>query len=504
MSRRLASAPSRRAAPRGACLIGLVVTTLSCLVGPAATGQESPPSGVTGQPPPFPRVRVLVVDGRDYRIDPDALFHPPDQEPPTPTELARLADEAATILAREPELEVLRIPDLAPRNDPGSPEIVVRGLLHLGLERYKDIRIPAAIGVLEQGVTAALADYLDLFAPELVSDLYLYLGLSHLENGSGALAHVAFKSLFAVTPWRRFPQGYFPPDTETAIRSAAVDFLRTYPKETLMGTAERTLRFMSRHRIAVGCYVLATGADDRDSRVEIRIVEGPTRGRPAVGLGTMGGFALSGHEDASERVSRMLTAWAACADLPSREPRVTRKPRFFMDTSAAYALFLKVPTRRLFHNAGFGLGLAWQAAEGLDVFGRLNIFNAFPDPFGDLISDFWSIRGVVGVGYSLVGDWGRVFVHTGLDVNYLSDFASTTDPQCKFWPDDPSRCAASRIKRPSYLVGINGAVGVNVRLAGPISLIVQTGFTGYFFSNNKTPDINFPFMLEAGLGYAFF
>lgn len=474
------------------------------LAGAEAAAQEAPPAGVAGRPAAFPRLRVLVVAGRDYRIDPDALFFVDEQAPRASDTAIRLSDEAAAVLSHEPEFEVLRLADLAPRDGPGNSEIVVRGLLHLGVERYKDLRIAAAITVLDQGVTAALGDFLDVLAPDLVSDLYLYLGLSHLENGSPALAHVAFKNLFWATPDRRFPSGYFPPDAEAALRAAALDFLRTHPKETYLGSVERTVRFMARHRVDVGCYVFLTGNDAASARVDLRVFEGRGKGRGTVGLGAMAGFPLAGTDDALERLSRALTAWASCAELPSREPLVKRKPRFFMDTSGAYLLYLKVPTRKLFHNAGFGLGLAWQAAEGLDVFGRLSLFDSFADPYGDLIEGFWSVRGVVGVGYSLVGDWGRVFVHTGLDVNYLSDFASTTDPQCKFWPDDPRRCPSSRIKRPSYLVGINGAVGVNVRLAGPIYLMSQVGSSAYFFSNDTTPDLNFPFSVELGLGYAFF
>lgn len=508
MSSRRARSLSGNAVRLRRCAVGAAIVLALAVAGASwvrpAVAQETPPAGVAGQAPAFPRLRTLVVPGRDFRIDPEALFHEGERPPPVPDDVARLVDEAAVVLARDPEVAVLRVDDLAPRGAPGSPEIVVRGLLHLGLERYRDIRIPAAISVLEQGVNAALADFLDVFAPDLVSDLYLYLGLSHLENGAPALAHVAFKNVFWVTPERRFPRGYFPSDAEAALRAAALDFLRTTSKETYLGSVERTVRFMNRFRLAAGCYVYASGGEGQPARIEIRVFEGPLRKRGTVGLGTMVGFPWTGLEDAIERVSRAVTGWTACVELPSREVKVRARPRFFLDTSAAYALYLKVPTRKLFHNAGFGLGLAWQAMEGLDVFARMSLFNAFPDPYGDLIDGFWSIRGVVGLGYSLVGDWGRVFVHTGLDVNYLSDFASTTDPACKFWPGDPERCPTSRVKRPSYLVGMNAAVGVNVRVAGPISLMIQAGTTAYFFSNASTPEVNFPLVLEMGLGYAFF
>lgn len=451
------------------------------------------------------RLRVMVLEGRDFRIDAESLFYPGGKSPVIPDDAVRIADEAAVVLASETELEVLRPSDSAPSRDAsGTPELVVRGLLHLGLERYRDIRIPAAIQILEQGVQAASQDYLDLFAPDLVSDLYLYLGLSYLEQGSAALAHVAFKNMFFSTPGRRFRKGYFTNETEAAIRAAAIDFLRTHPKETVLGSVERTVGFLERTGAKAVVHVFATGMPGLGDRIELRLIERNPKAGGGISMGTMTGFPFTDQASAFEQVSRSLTAWHSCADLPSRRVAETRLPRFFMDTSSAYALFMKVPTRKLFHNAGFGVGLSWQVQEGLDIFGRLNLFNSFPDPYGDLVRDFWSIRGIAGVGYSMRGLWGRVFVHTGLDVNYLSGFESTTDPACKFWPDDPERCQSSRVKRPSYLVGLNVSVGVNIAMAGPISLLVQAGVSSYFFSNETTPLLNFPFSLDLGLGYAFF
>jgi hypothetical protein len=481
--------------------------SLVALMGLFLASQASAQTVSQEQDYPFTKIRIFLADGADFRIDPDDIFrefngHPVGEQTADIKRVAWLTDFADEVLDGYHEFEVLRSHDLLLDREPDSGEIIVRGLLHLGIERYKDIRIPAAITALEQGAEAAMAEFLDILSPDLVSDIYLYLGLSRLENGEDALAHVAFKNMFTVTPGKHFQKGYYPKDAEDAITKAAIDVSKSHQGDVLLSSALRADRFMKRHKVNAVCTLSISKALGSKKEVEIRLFERPKRGKGLVSLSVMDRFALD--EGTQERISKTLTAWASCADVPSRRLEKRKTPRFFMDTSAAYAVYLKTPTRRHFHNAGLGIGLAWHAAEGLDILGRLNVFNSFPDPYEDLISDFWSVQAIAGAGYSLIANWGRVFVHFGLEMNYLSDFASTTDPQCKFWPNDLSRCDRSRIKNPSILLGINGTVGFNITISGPISLNFQTGVSAYYYSNKGVPDINFPYLLELGFGYAFF
>ena len=463
------------------------------------------PAGAAESPmaPAVPKRRVVVLPGRDYRIDPDRLFT--ESEPAaSPDPGAALAEAAASVLAGEPEVALVRPKDLRSGTEGvESPELVVRGLLHLGQERYRDIRIPDALVALEQGISAARRVFLDLVSPDLVSDLYLYQGLCYLEQGQPAMAHVAFKNLLMATPRRTFRKGYFPPATETAMRTAAEDFVRTMTRDNPLGGMGRAETFLKLAKATAAVSVSLSGSPGEKGMVDVRVVEVARQPGGHLALAARAESEWKDAETAADLVSRAVSGWLACTTLPSREASEPAMPRFYLDTSGAYSVFLRVPTRRIFSNAGFGIGLSWQAMKGLDVFARLNLLNAFEDPYGDLVKQFWTVRGLLGVGYSMQWKWGRVFLHTGFAFDYLSGFESTTDPNCKFWPGDEERCSASNVRRPRYLFGMAVTLGLNVNLGGPIFLAFQTGVGTYFLSNEADTPLNFPFSLELGLGFKF-
>ncbi|MBM4388299.1 MAG: hypothetical protein FJ088_11205, partial [Deltaproteobacteria bacterium] len=51
---------------------------------------------------------------------------------------------------------------------------------------------------LEKGEGIALDTYLDILEPAIMSDLFLYKGLSYMEMGNAGLAHISFKNMFFV------------------------------------------------------------------------------------------------------------------------------------------------------------------------------------------------------------------------------------------------------------------------------------------------------------------
>ena len=462
---------------------------------PAAAGADALPV--------VPTRRVVVLPARDFRIDPEALFYTGDVAPKDDGTTAALVDAAVASLTREPELVVLGEGELVHKDSPfGEKDIVVRGFLHLGEELYRNLRQKDALDALDKGIEAATSDYLDVLVPGLVSDLYLYQGLSELEQGSPALAHVAFKNLFFVTPSRKFKKGYFPVETESALRAAAVDFMKTYPLDMPQGTVQRAAASRKAGNALAVVYVFLSKSATGD-RLDVRVME-PKSDKGAPGASQASTFSWQGLAAAREQIDRALAAWLACAALPSHEPEPDHRPRFMMDTTGAYSLFLRKPTRASFHTAGFSVGVAWQALEALDTFLRVNLLTSFPDRFGDLIEGFTSVRVVGGVGYSARWWWGRLFLHFGLEMQYLSDFVSTENPKCKFFGVDSPWCDAGDVSRlPSHLLaGVNGAFGMNIILGGPVYLAFQAGFSAYFlpFGSN----LNFPMTAELGLGYSFF
>ncbi|NOZ02617.1 MAG: hypothetical protein GXP54_12105 [Deltaproteobacteria bacterium] len=490
-----------RARPLGLmCMSALVAGMLSFLSGPAQSRNTPPNKDV----PSFPRRTVMVLQGRDYRLDPEGLFWTGDKKQDQDGAGNDLGKAAAGFLSSEPELEVLR-PQAGPPSDEAGEErgIVARGFLHLGSELYRNFRLNDAVKALEKGVEAARSEFLDVTDPDLLSDLYLFLGLSYLEAGSAALAHVSFKNMFFVTPGRRFMKGYFPDEAEIAIHAAAVDFRKTFPIGRPLGSAARATRFARKSGARQLVYVFLSRGGEGDV-VGVRVL-GPSGPHRSFIPEFSTDFSYKNASQAKELVSRAMSAWLACAKLPSRVEPKHRLPSFYMDTSGSYSVFLKYPTRNVFHNVGFGIGLSYQILENLDFFTRLNLFTSFPDKYDDLVVGYTAFKGTLGVGYTLRGDWGRMFLHTGFDLQYLSDFASSTSPNCKFFGVDSEFCASADVKGLPYrfLGGINVTIGANVTISGPIYLLVQAGITAYFFPAGLDAPLNYPFTAEIGLGYAF-
>jgi len=489
---------ARRSAGVG-CLLWLLLGS----AGPRPALAQAAPSGGSAEALPH-RLAVLVLPVHDHRRDPETLFveepGPSGAEAEDPT-----GGVLREVLAREPELRALSPAEiLASEAHPDETLSMVRGLLQLGQERYRDLRVREAIPVLRQGIAVAQRSLLDLRDPAMVSDLHLYLGLCLMETGDTVGAHRAFREMFRVTPGRRFRAGWFPGTVESAIRGAAQDLFLSGTQDIPMGSIDRLEDLLARTRaFAAVSATLRSTEGGKATVLSLRVMETSTGAGPRLALAVREDIPWDSPEEGRERVSRALGAWLACTALPSRRPETSRLPGLFLDTSGAWSAWLKGPTRRIFHNAGFGLGLSWQALEGLDVFGVLNVANSFPDAYGDLLRDFWTVRLSAGVGYSVRFRWGRVYVHSGLLFDYLSDFASTTDPNCKFWPDRPDRCLASRVQHPRWMLGWMAAPGVEVRIAGPLQWMLRVGIGAHFVSSDLSNSLNFPLQVEVGLGYAF-
>lgn len=447
----------------------------------------------------WPVRRVVVAAPRDFRVDPESLFVEQLPEYAERGETGSAMEAALSTLAAEPEVMLL---DTARSKESGDADqdFVIRGMLHLGIEHYRSIRLEQAIGILESAIEMARSSWLDALNPELVSELYLYLGLCRLETGKPDLAHIALKNVFLHDPSRRFRSGWFPVREEGALRAAALDFVESTIRENPLETTERMAGFLDSIGADVLVYMYLAPSREGEVLLETRVFE----------KGVAAGDRIDVSRDSRlwrgpDSASAAVSAWLACADLPSRTDTLRRLPRLFLDTSFSYSIFgTDGTTRTGFHNLGLSAGLAYQIQPGLDTFMKVNVYNSLEDRYGDLLDNFWSIRVAMGVGYSAVFSWGRAYTHFGFEMDYLSGFRSSTDPRCKLWPDDPDLCLSSDVRDPSFLFGGTAAVGVNVFLSRSVFMTIQVGFSGYFASSGGLTDLNFPFFTDIGFGYAFF
>ena len=416
--------------------------------------------------------KVILIPGRDFRIDPDKLFFDPSEPPPRLQEMPQLIREASAVLAAEPEIELVDLSSGQPVSAPqgtASRHLVVEVCC---IWESRGTGISACRKRSPRWRTAyrrRFASDSDVLVPAVVSDLYLYLGLSRLETSEPDLAHIALKQMFGHMPERRFRQGWFPAREERALRAAALDFVKSPARENPFESTERALGFLRERGADALVYVFLESDPEGGDRLETRVFEVSRKDAGSVEV-----MRDSRPYRGVESVSMAISSWLACADLPSRTDTLKRLPRVFLDTGFSYSMFAQDnSTRTGFHNIGLSIGTAYQIQPGLDTFLRLSFYQAREDSYGDLLDDFFSFRASIGVGYSAVFNWGRVFTHFGFEMDYLSGFKSSTEPRCKLWPDDPDLCPSSQVTEPSFLFGAVGLLGVNVFVSRSVFVMVQ-------------------------------
>lgn len=450
----------------------------------------------------IPKKNVILLPIKDFIIDIDHLFVDDKNILKTTIGNKDISDEIEKTLYGEPEINLT----IVSAKDEGEysnedKAIVAMGFLHLGRELYRSLRLNDAIIALEKGVDIAKKEFLDIENPKLVSDLFLYLGLSYMEQGNTALAHVAFKDMFFVTPEIRFQKSYFPDFIEKAIKAAAIDFLKTYPKDDPLVSLDRLEQWASKKKAYAVIFVSILG--DNQRTIKVKVYEHSSQRKTMI-VAHQAETKMSSPDQTNDFISRVLSAWLSCTSLPSREYARETVSRFYFDTTGVYSLYLKHPTRSVFHNAGIGIGFTFHALENLDTFARVVMVTSFPDRYNDLMEGFTGLNALVGIGYSIRWSWGRIFLHVGLDLNYLSDFLTTQNANCKFFGIGYECNEKDFFRLPSHiLMGINSSFGLRIMIFGPVHTSFRTSVSTYFFPYGKAEELNFPFSVEFGLGYAF-
>ena len=207
------------------------------------------------------------------------------------------------------------------------------------------------------------------------------------------------------------------------------------------------------------------------------------------------------------RLEPALARWLDCVTIPIRAgadtPR-TSQP-FFMDTSAAYALYLRQPTRQLFHSVGFAAGVASQVRPGLEWFARINMFTSLADPYRDLLHAFNSVRLLAGVGFAVQWRYVRLWARPGIDLHTFGRFIVTDDPNCKLFGESHRLCDASTVRtlEQGVLAGFHLAIGGDVALGRRFFVTARLSGTAYILPLSSADELNYPLGAEAGLGYRF-
>jgi tetratricopeptide (TPR) repeat protein len=455
----------------------------------------------------YPRKRVIVMQGRDYSIDPTLLFW--EESPPNVQDIGSLLSRFAVgYLSSQPDIALVvpgREAFLGKSKTSAAEEF-----LELSKNLFYSLRTDEALQALSKGISAGFQEFMDVTDPQKMADLFLYAGLAYQEKGQDGEAIRAFKKMFFVAPEypfhrKEFRKGYFPEKAEELMKIALQDFLEWTTAVSPLQKDERIGDLLASLNADALIYIFATkGAEDK-KRVEVRVYEARDKKVAQV----FSARRLASMDNLEDTVQRLLSQYVACADLPSRKAVIKKHPAVYFDTGGAYTTYLSSvaygePTRSPFHSIGFSTQVSVQLAKEIDVFGGLNILTSIADKYNDLLSTFTTVRFRLGVGYTFQGKWGRFYVHLGIDGQYLSDFRYSTSADCKFFGEVPGYCDKVNRLPYNFQGGSSVAFGVDAFIHRPVFVGARAGAGAYFFPASFSQPLNYPVFAELFLGYAFF
>jgi tetratricopeptide (TPR) repeat protein len=467
------------------------------------------PAGAQMTPERQPRkAKVLGVAAfRNYHLTPETLFRGSDALPYDDALHASLA-YVQERLGQRPDVELVSDRDLRERitSQKAYREgiLLAREWFNLGVDHYRALRLDRALENLDRAEQLYLEVHQDLVEPYALAELELYRGLALAEKGSGDLAHIAFKRMFAFNPWRRFDRGYHAPPTEKALQAALVDFQLTVDRASLYFAPERIDRLLDDY----GLDALLFGyVDQRSGGAELRVVvyeRAPGR------VAFRDTAPLTGGPDDIAAVDRLLTRWLACAEWPHLDKlRTALDSRLFLDVGVSYALFL-VQEPNYFHATGFTVSMAWQLSRSFDLHGTFAVKSIFPDPDKDLVEWSTPVRLRLGAGFTFRSPRLRFYIHPGIDILYTGSMTWTQNPFCKFYYGSPAEdraglCSDAEITRlgTSWMGGIGLTTGLNVFLTTDLYLDTRIDSAAYFLPFEPTKLLNFPLDFTLAVGYAF-
>ena len=316
--------------------------------------------------------RVAVLPLRDYNVAVTELFQTARQPAPRS---ANHAEQIVRALASHPGLQVLSpeaVQSLLTR-DQGLDAVIrtAQARYRLGLEYFMGLSPARAVQSLRESARLYRQAFRDLSASKSLADALFMLGVSLLDAGETAAAHVAMKRGFQVQPGRRFRPGLFPKAAEQALQQALIDHLSTGPVRRPFGDKERLHRLAQRLNVTAVVTVSRGGAEDRLHVSAYR----PDVDRFDLELSVP-------LPQSASRVEAALSRWVACLPPPKRAtagPPPT--PSFRLDTAGNYTFYLRQPTRRPFHSLGFGAGVARSVGPGLEWFVRVHMLTSLSDPY---------------------------------------------------------------------------------------------------------------------------
>jgi hypothetical protein len=390
------------------------------------------------------------------------------------------------------------------RGDYREKVVLGRERYMLGKEFYRDLRQVDAESHLLRSIELLDGIYYDVVEPEALAEIQLLLGVTLVEEGRAAQAHLAFKRSLLLAPASRFPAGYYPQPVEQALTVACEDLRQSLEREVPVGTVERTGKFLADLKLDALFFPLLVSGDE--GGVELVLVVYTRQSRAAVLREVL---PQEDEKVTRERISRAVSRFAACTPYENIPRKVEEKHRFLFAAKYENLLYLVQPVRSPLLAMGFSFEAGHFFLKSFALVGKLQVFSSLKDRFDDLLSGFTSARLILGPAFSVSGNWWRLYVVPGAEFHYMGSFSVSRDPDCKFFlPDSDGRqamCPSSSVKHfpIDFVAGVNVFLGSQFFFADQLFLDMGASVSTYFAPFDRSFDMNFPLTLEVGGGVVF-
>ncbi len=488
--------PHRNTLSRPALAALAAAVTLVCLLPPAAARADDMPLRRKKA------VAILPLKRFDHPCS--HLFASGQESEPFARNVHRWLEEE---LNRQEDLTVIPPAQLwsriTGRTDYREKVILGRERFMLGKEFYRDLRQADAEAHLARSIELLDAIYYDVVEPEAMAEIQLLLGVTLIEEGRAAQAHLALKRSLLLAPASRFPAGYYPQPVEQALTVACEDLRQSLEREVPLLTVERTSKLLADLKLDALFFPLLVSGDEG---VELVLVAFEKQARSAV-LREV--FPKEDEAHTRERVSRAVSRFAACTPYENIPRKVEERHSFLFAAKYENLLYLVQPVRSPLLAMGFSFEAGHFFLKSFALVGKLQVFSSLKDRFDDLLSGFTSARLILGPAFSVSGDWWRLYVVPGAEFHYMGSFSVSRDPDCKFFlSDSPGRettCPSSSVKRfpVDFVAGVNVFLGSQFFFADQLFLDMGASVSTYFAPFDRSFDMNFPLTFELGGGVVF-
>jgi len=208
----------------------------------------------------------------------------------------------------------------------------------------------------------------------------------------------------------------------------------------------------------------------------------------------------------ADAISLKLENLYACLSMPALAPPPLfsgEEGRIYLELNALYFSYVFYETSSAPHTLGASVRVTYMITEHFFVQGAFSASGVFQDSAKDLYDSFQVLRFDVSAGISADFHWIRPYLTIGLEGEYMTPFAITTNLTCKAFGSSDLECGEDDIQdndTPGWF-GFNVAAGFNLG-KDPFYLVIE-GFLTLNIAPYPTGWFGIPIGATMGVQYRF-